>query len=89
MIQQAKRNLSKKGYTYTLHTTMERVVHDEKGFLVDGEDTVCQHCSGAGKTHRRFISWSSKGYNSLKELNEAESLKFYGFNAPKVKRKVK
>ena len=75
-----KKKLSQKGYIYTLHTTMERVTHDEKGFLVDGEDTFCQHCSGTGRTHRRFMSWSSKGYKSLKELQNDADSKYYGFD---------
>jgi len=73
-----------KGHTFTLHTTMEKVVHDKKGVLVGDKDNFCQNCLGTGKTHKQFMSWSQKEYKSLKELKEAESLKFYECNIPKI-----
>ena len=87
MIVKPTKKPSTKGHTFTLHTTMEKVVHDKKGHFVNDVDNFCHNCLGTGKTHKQFMSWSQTEYKSLKELKEAESLKFYGFNTPKVKRK--
>ena len=75
-----KKKLSQKGYTYTLHTTIERLIHNKKGFLVEDEDNICRNCLGTGKTNRRFMSWSSKEYKSLKELQNDADSKYYGFD---------
>ena len=88
IVEPTKKPLTK-GHTFTLHITTEKVVYDKKGHIVNDVDNFCHNCLGTGKTHKQFMSWTSKDYKSLQELNDAESLKFYGYNPPKMKRKKK
>ena len=78
--------LSHKGNTYTLHKTIERVILNKDGLPVEDDDNICRHCLGTGKTNRRFMSWISTDYKTLKEMGDDANLLFYGFDISKMRK---